>query len=136
MGTNQQYIKELAVFHQKVTDLSKIMPSEIDYKIKSVFNGYQEMFDRFCPFQIGDKVVLSKVPDFTKAPGLESSKHFLIEGAIAIVKTRNFKNQLFIFGLEFEEDSWIDTQGVIHKRKPEGRYLLCISELSLASYNN
>jgi hypothetical protein len=131
MGTNQQYIEELAGYHQRVAELVEIIPSEIGYKVKSIAVSYQDMFDRFCPFQIGEKVILSKAIDFTKAPSWESSRHFLIEGAIAIIKERDFRNKLFVFGVEFEEDSWIDTEGDIHQYKPEDRHLFCISELNL-----
>ena len=132
MGTNQQYIEELAVFQQRAAELAKIIiPSEIDYKVKSIANSYQEMFDRFCPFQINGKVVLSKAVDFAKAPSWESSKHFLVEGAIATIINRDFRNKLYVFGVEFEKDSWIDVKGTIHEYKPEDRHLFYISELSL-----
>ena len=104
MGTNQQYIEELAVFQQRAAELAKIIiPSEIDYKVKSI----------------------------AKTPSWESSKHFLFEGAIATIINRDFRNKLYVFGVEFEKDSWIDVEGTIHEYKPEDRHLFYISELSL-----
>ena len=125
MKTTQQYAEELAEF---LCQLSRSIPSEIEYKTSAIVNNYQDIFDRFCPFQIGDEVILTKEVDFAKAPNWKPSKHFLVNGAIAVVKSRDFKHGLFVFGVEFEDDSWIDTDEIIHKYEPENRHLFYIDE--------
>jgi hypothetical protein len=133
MKSNLDYMSELFAFYQETADLLKKMPDECNYKTTSILNGYQQLFERFCPYQIGDKVLLTKAPDFEKAPGWIGSKHFLIPGAIGYIKTRDFRNNSFIFGIEFEDDSFIDHNGKIHKIKRAERYLFLLPESELAA---
>jgi hypothetical protein len=92
------------------------------------------MFERFCPFKVDEEVVISKPIDFSKAPGWTHSQHFLVVGAVAVVKTRDYRNGLFVFGVEFLEDSWIGLDGKVNKYDPDKRYLYSLSETFLSKH--
>jgi hypothetical protein len=66
-----------------------------------------------CNFIVGDKVKLNKTPviNTEESWGWLGSKHFLIKGAMATVRTREFYNGHFVFGLHFDHESWIDGNG-------------------------
>lgn len=80
------------------------------------------------PFKVGDLVKLNKTPEITKDKswGWLGAKHFLVEGALAEVKSRQFYDGKFIFGLMFNDDSWIDYNGNIHYVNE--RYIYSFSE--------
>ena len=69
-----------------------------------------------CPFQVGQLVRLNKTPEITqeKRWGWMCGKHFLIKGAAATIETRSFYDGRFVFGLLFQDDSWISYDGKIN----------------------
>jgi hypothetical protein len=78
-----------------------------------------------CPYQIGQAVQLNKTPEITgeKSWGWLHASHFLIKGAIAHIKTRKFYDGRFVFGLNFQDESWIDFEGKIHTRPDKSLYM-------------
>ena len=96
MDTIGQYCEEVEKVYEQIEALEKSISSEFGYKLKSILASYDSIFNRFCPFKIGDRVALTKIPDFEKAPGWLRSKHFLTEGAIAVVIERDYRNEHFI----------------------------------------
>jgi hypothetical protein len=86
VSTINDYATELNDFYSKIKDLEKAVPSEFGYKLDAVLTAYHEMFSRFCPFKVGDRVQLKKTPKIDKGSGWSGSQHFLVEGAIATVK--------------------------------------------------
>src|SRR5258708_7658 len=74
-----------------------------------------------APFQVDDRVKLNTTPEISaeKSWGWMGAKHFLIEGALATVHHREFYDGQFVFGLAFDDESWINHDGIKHMRKPE-----------------
>lgn len=73
-----------------------------------VLNNANSLWKR-CPYKVGDKVQLNKTPEisFEKSWGWMGGKHFLIEGAVAKVADRQFYDGQFVFGLMFDNETWI-----------------------------
>ncbi|MEW5860061.1 MAG: hypothetical protein AB1861_22180 [Cyanobacteriota bacterium] len=131
MDTISQYCYEVEKVYEQIEALEKSISSEFGYKLKSILKSYDSIFNRFCPFEIGDRVVLIKSPDFEKAPGWAGYKDFLIEGAIASVTERDYRKERFVFGLQFDNDSWVDSKGEIHLTEASRRGVFYFSENSI-----
>lgn len=88
-----------------------------------------------CPHKVGDIVRLTKTPDINQETswGWMGAKHFLVEGAIATVHSREFYDGLFRFGLCFGNETWIDMNGIKHP--PDRLSIYCFSENWLKSAN-
>lgn len=71
------------------------------------------LWDR-SPFNEGDRVTLKETPDINPETswGWMGSKHFLVKGSVATIKQIKFHDGHFIFGLAFDDETWIDTKGV------------------------
>ncbi len=67
-----------------------------------------------CPYKVGDLVSLVKTPEITekKSWGWLGAKHFLKEGAIGRINEISFHDGLFFFYVTFENETWIDYEGV------------------------
>ncbi|RUR74888.1 hypothetical protein PCC6912_50660 [Chlorogloeopsis fritschii PCC 6912] len=128
MGTTLDYVLQLKEVYQKVADLEKSLPNNLGYILNSVLGSYENLFNRFCPFKVGERVVLTKTPEIDKESGWYRGKHFLVEGAIATIKNRDYYQNKFVFYLEFENESWIDSNGEIHLYDPERRHHFAFSE--------
>lgn len=127
-GTITDYANELNDFYGKMRDLEKSTPSEFGYKLSSVLSSYHEIFSRFCPYKIGDRVQLIKPPIIEIVPGWRGSRHFLVEGAIATVRGCDWRKGQFVFDLEFDDESWIDREGKVHLIAPRQRHLFSFGE--------
>ena len=81
-----------------------------------------------CPYQIGDRVMLVKTPVINEKEswGWLCAKHYLIQGAIATVHQREFYQGKFVFGLYFDDETWIDLNG--NKNKPDRPGMLMFGE--------
>jgi hypothetical protein len=91
-----------------------------------------------CPFQVDQRVQLTKTPVINEkeAWGWLGSKHFLIKGAVAIVKERDFYKGVFSFGLHFDDQTWIDSfTKEIHSPKEKALYYFGERWLSPISYD-
>lgn len=80
------------------------------YTVTNVLNGFIDMFDRFCPYKVGDRVRLVK--SFTTDDpnhGWRSSAHFLHAGATAVIAERSYchEKHCFFFLIRPEFQSWI-----------------------------
>jgi len=71
--------------------------SDTLYHLDELVKTHQEMFERFCPYKVGERVKLSKTLDIRPDSGWYGSRHFLIEGATATVIQTNFRDGLFCF---------------------------------------
>ena len=67
------------------------------------------IFERFA-FPIGTKVRLTRTPEisWTTSWGWMRAKHFLVEGAVAEVKTVDLWEGKFSYGLIFDDSSYIN----------------------------
>jgi len=89
------------------------------------------------PFKVGDLVQLVKDPEITSENswGWLGAKHFLIKGAKARINERQFYDGKFIFGLSFEDESWIDSEGIVRQVHKKAIYLFGESWLESADYS-
>ena len=97
--------------------------SEHAFHWKKLREYAEGLFTR-APFQVGDRVRLTKTPEITekKAWGWLGGKHFLVKGAMATVKHVDFWDGHFNAMLIFDDESWIDYQGVEHPRDRPSLY--------------
>lgn len=89
-----------------------------------------------CPYQIEQRVMLVKTPEISleKSWGWLGAKHFLVEGAGATIKFREFYKGSFVFGLHFDSDSWMDSSGTKHPIVPEKRGAYSFNEKWIKPY--
>lgn len=86
---------------------------------------YAEALFARGPFKPGDRVCLTETPEITKEKswGWLGSKHFLVTGALGTVHSVDFYDDHFCADIYWDDESWIDFQGVKHMEHPEDRSL-------------
>lgn len=123
--------------HDSFKEISKLLeqgPS--DYYFDKLEIMQRMLFDRFSPYKVGDRVRLTRTPEITeeKSWGWLGSKHFLIEGATAVVREidiRKYKSDdsgKFVYGLHFDNESWVDKDGQINMIADDRRALYTFGE--------
>ena len=115
--------------------LNKLNGGPAKYYVNKVNDQINLLFNRFCPFKEGDRVVLTKSPviDVKTAPGWVHAKHFLIEGSIGTVTSRDADAAGFRFGVVFDNDTWFDARGV--ERPSESDRVFSFREDFLGPYD-
>lgn len=115
--------------------LNKLSRGPAKYYVNKVNDQINLLFDRFCPFKEGDRVVLTKTPLINEkvAPGWVHAKHFLVKGSIGTVTSRDADAKGFHFNVTFDNDTWIDASGT--ERPTERERAFGFREGSLAPYN-
>ena len=88
----------------------------LDFYLRELIAAHDLLIKRFAPFKSGDRVRLITPPDFDKTTGLQHCKHFLVHGAEGTVKSVECGEGGFRFGVVFDNESWIDTQGFVGKK--------------------
>jgi len=112
--------------------LSRACGGSLNYGIDKVVESYLSMYDRFCPFKVGDRVMLSKTPDLSNSPGWQHCEHFLKRGAGAVVQSRGYNNGKFTFNIMFDDESWVNSHdGVITPITEDKRHVFGFKEDSL-----
>ena len=134
MPSTKDYAEYLVEVESKTEDLQLMLSQDFGYKFKTVLTTYSQLFDRFCPYKIGDRVQLTKTSAIEKKSGWYSSRHFLIKGSIATVESCDFRDGLFWFNLAFDDESWIDDRG--EARPASTRHTFGFSENFLESSIN
>jgi hypothetical protein len=86
----------------------------LDYYLQELVAAHDLLMVRFAPFQVGDRVVLMKAPDYESSPGWRPSAHFLVPGAAGVVVDAGCGQGGFRFDVMFDDESWIDNTG--HQR--------------------
>lgn len=127
MSNTLEYAEYLKAIRVKVSELDSLLNKELDFKLNEVLESYASLFNRFCPYKIGDRVKLREDLTIRQNSGWYGSRHFLVRGAIATVKTYgDYRQDLFYFGLEFDDESYINQHGEI---RPVGsKHLFYLSE--------
>jgi hypothetical protein len=113
MANTPKYCEEMQTIFEKIKELDSLLThNESNFKLTEIISCHASLFDRFCPFKVGDRVQLTKAPEISErvAYGWLGAKHFLIPGAKAIIVSRGYKGDKFTFGLEFEDETWINTR--------------------------
>lgn len=94
----------------------------------------QTIWER-SPFKMGDKVKLNKTPEISekKSWGWLGAKHFLIEGATATICDRQFYDGRFIFGCQFDNETYMDYHKAEHLPDRKSIYMFSENWLSMVS---
>ncbi len=114
MSNTLKYAEDLNNIKAKITELSELLNRCVGFELNEVLESYASMFSRFCPFEVGDRVQLKENIDPPEDSGWYGSRHFLIKGAIATVRDRGYQDGSFCFGVEFDNETWIDQDGEIN----------------------
>jgi len=63
-----------------------------------------------CPFKVGARVRLRETPVISveKCHGWLGAKHFLVAGALGTVHEVKFYDGLFVIGVVFDDETWMD----------------------------
>jgi len=128
MSNTKDYATHLLKIKEHAEELQTLLTQEFGYKLLTILSSYHGLFDRFCPYKIGDRVQLTKEPEILSSSGWYYSKHFLIKGAIATVESQDFRDGKFRFGLIFDEESWMSSDGKIPKAYPAPHHVFGFSE--------
>lgn len=93
---------------------------------EDIRDALRMLFTRFAPFRVGDRVRLTETPEISDKVswGWLGGKHFLVKGALATVREVNVRDDQFLVGLIFDDDSWVDRDGKRHPvaEKERGAY--------------
>jgi hypothetical protein len=122
----------MAIKHEKfkeiLSELSRLnscIDRLNDSEFLFILQNHEDMFERFSPFKIGDRVELIKTPIINEKEGWGwlSFKHMLVKGAVGTVKESEFYSKKFRFCIEFDEDTWHNTVlNIYEKREPKGLF--------------
>ena len=75
------------------------------YVIEQILADAQAMFDRYAPWQEGDRTSLMQAPGITTG-GWRGSKHFLVTGHAGVVHSVRFHNGLFVADWEPDDQTY------------------------------
>ena len=137
MSDPLKYVVELNNIKAKVCELDRLLNAgEIGFMLNEVLESYASLFNRFCPYKVGDRVQLKESLDIPEGHGWHYCRHFLVKGAIATVKKCGYRDDVFTFGLIFDDESHIHYQtGEIIPAKEDQKHLFYLSENKIEDFN-
>lgn len=114
--------------------IDKLQAGPLDYYLKKLIAARELLLTRFAPFRVGDTVTIRQVPDFNKSPGWNGCRHFLVPGSRAVIRSSDCDDRGCLrFEVEFETESWIDSEGTI--RPVSSKHIFCFFEDELILVN-
>ena len=115
MAEVERYAKDLLELGRLAkefkTSVNSACGGSFDWGMKEVGESYLSMFDRFCPHDVGDRVELTKNVPVEQSSGWYPSRHFLIQGGKGTIQSRGYRDGKFSFDVEFDDETWIDSNG-------------------------
>jgi hypothetical protein len=116
MSNVEQYAKDLQDIVDYATEfktrVERSFGGSFKWGIGEVIQSYLSLFDRFCPFEVGDQVQLKSTCHIENIDhGWYGCGHFMVKGATAIVKERGYTDGQFTFLIAFDVETWIDDLG-------------------------
>lgn len=114
--------------------LAALSGGPFDYTLKCLLAAREALLTRYAPFTVGDRVELAVTPkiDAETAFGWLHSKHFLIKGAVGVVRSSDVRDDgSLAFHVEFDDESWIDRDG--NQRPVATKHVYCFGEESLTA---
>ena len=116
-----------------VNAISGACGGSFQWGVDEIAKSYKSMFDRFCPYNVGDRVELTRTPSAALDPtsGWYQSRHFLKEGSHGTVMGRGYSGNNFAFDVMFDDESWMDAKGIIHPMEPEHKHVYRIYDEQL-----
>jgi hypothetical protein len=138
MANTIKYVDDLNNIKAKVTELDRLLNAgELGFKLNEVLLTHASLFSRFCPYKVGDRVQLKESLDIPKGHGWHHCRHFLVKGAVATVKECGYRDDAFIFGLVFDDESDIHyLTGEIVPTEGDQKHLFYLSENKIEAVNN
>ena len=105
-------LKEVSRLSKEFAEsMSDLTHDSFEWGMQQMADSYMSMFERFCPYEVGDHVELLK--DVPCAGGWLACKHFLIRGAKGTIHARGYYDGKFSFDVIFDDESWIDDKGEV-----------------------
>jgi NTP pyrophosphatase (non-canonical NTP hydrolase) len=106
----ERFLKVISTY-KSVLDYIKQQPSLSDatYNMESLETFVKVMFEKHCPFKVGDRAKLSKTPDINEKDswGWMGSKHFLVKGKEGTIESVDFSRDEFMFGFIPDNQTYI-----------------------------
>lgn len=115
MSNVEEYAKQVIDIVDLINDVNK-----------QVIDSYLSMFNRFCPFRIGDRVRLIKTLDISPDSGWYHHRHFLTKDSPGTVVERGYSDGRFTFYVTFDNETWIDSDG--NKNPVENLHWFALNE--------
>lgn len=119
-------------FTSGLLDAAKVFGNFQEFK--SRLEKADQMFETLCPFSVGDRVEISRELNIGEGSGWRGSKHFLVPGAVGTVKDRGWFKDRFYFTVQFDDETWIDPQGVEHLPSSPSGYTLGAKSLKIHEF--
>lgn len=117
---------------EQVKSLEKVLKVSLpDWRW--ILENANSIWDR-CPYQMGEAVKIVYMKRINGNSGWKSCEHFLHDGAVGVVKGREFYKGKFRFELTFDSESYKDQSGVIHPRPNEHTFNFEEKSLAPAYY--
>lgn len=128
---DHEKVREIADDLEKT--LRHISTSQLPYYLRELVGAKEFLIRRFSPFKVGDRVELSYTPkiDPQNSWGWMGSKHFLLEGAQAVVEKVDCGSSGFSYAVIFDDESWIDHTGNVHARPEDEKHRFHFNETGL-----
>ncbi len=102
-------LKEIARLAKEFSSsISGACGGSFEWGITEVADSYMSMFERFCPFQEGERVELVKDVPVKNSSGWNHCRHFLIRGGKATINGCGYSDGKFMFDVVFDDETWID----------------------------
>lgn len=108
-----------------------------DYNLEKLGEYARALFDRFAPFKVGDRVLLTSTPRITieKNRGWMGAKHWLVAGIVGTVTDVDYRNGAFYALVLWDDQTWKNSDtGEVHPLTREDWANFTHSERSLARY--
>jgi len=115
MAAVEKYAKDLIEVGRLAKEFEdsvrRACSGSFEWGVKEMADSYLSIFDRFCPFDAGDRVELVKNVSVSNISNWYNSRHFLIQGGKATVEARGYRDGKFSFDVVFDNETWIDNNG-------------------------
>ena len=115
MVDTTKYAEDLKDIARLAREFSKSISGacggSFEWGMTEMAESYLSMFERFCPFQIGDRVEMLRDVEVKESSGWYTCRHFLIRGGKATINNRGYSNGKFSFDVVFDDETWIDGNG-------------------------
>lgn len=136
MANVEQYARELEEMSEMVSvfksKFNSLCGGSFGWGVSQVVASYLSLFDRFCPFKVGDQVVLARDVVVDRESGWYSSRHFLVKGSKGEVRGRGYSDGMFCFNIVFDDESYIDDEH--RKHIPVDKHMYKFSDRMLEKF--
>jgi len=96
------------------------------YYFQKIEEYVAALFDKYAPFKTGDRVMLIGTPDTNN--NWRTCAHFLVPGSAGLVHGVDYSKGRFVAEVEFDNESWIDTDGNPQPVTQDRKHVFCIGE--------